>query len=92
MQQMQGTETHACHSNIKELFEPECAIHNAVVWHGVFLEMARTIYIYMVFTRHFWQGNDPIYGHMRCIHTVLASPSHFPCLFGAAKMTSEEIH
>jgi len=33
-------------------------------------------YIYTVYTRYFWQGNHQIYGHIRCIHTVLANPNH----------------
>jgi len=35
------------------------------------LGLARTIYI-----RYFWQGNHQIYGHIRCIFTVLANPTH----------------
>ena len=29
-------------------------------------------HIYTVHTRHFWQGNLEIYGHIRCIYTALA--------------------
>ena len=32
-------------------------------------------YIYTVYIRYFWQGNHQIYGHLRCIYTVLANPS-----------------
>jgi len=32
-------------------------------------------HIYTVYVRCFWQGNDQIYSHIRCIYTVLASPS-----------------
>jgi hypothetical protein len=28
----------------------------------------------MVFMRYFWQGTHQIYGHIRCIYTVLANP------------------
>jgi len=33
-------------------------------------------YIYTVCIRYFWQGNHQIYGHIRCIYTVLANPTH----------------
>jgi len=33
-------------------------------------------HIYTVYIRYFWQGNHQIYGHIRCISTVLANPSH----------------
>jgi hypothetical protein len=31
---------------------------------------------YTVHARYFWQGNHQIYGHKRCIYTVLANPSY----------------
>jgi len=31
---------------------------------------------YTVYIRFFWQGNHQIYGHIRCICTVLANPIH----------------
>jgi len=33
-------------------------------------------HIYTVHIRYFWQGNHQIYGHIRCIYTVLANPTH----------------
>ena len=33
-------------------------------------------HIYTVHIRYFWQGNHQIYGHIRCIYTVLANPKH----------------
>jgi len=33
-------------------------------------------HIYTVYIRYFWQGNYEIYGHIRCIYTVLANPMH----------------
>jgi hypothetical protein len=33
-------------------------------------------HIYTVYIRYFWQGNHQIYGHIRCIYTVLANPKH----------------
>jgi len=33
-------------------------------------------HIYTVYIRYFWQGNHQIYGHIRCIYTVLANPSY----------------
>ena len=29
-----------------------------------------------VYVRYFWQGNHHTYGHIRCVYTVLANPSH----------------
>jgi len=29
---------------------------------------------YTVYIRYFWQGHHQIYGHIRCIYTVLANP------------------
>ena len=38
-------------------------------------------HIYTVYTQYFWQGNRQIYGHIRCIYTVLANPRYaFTCL------------
>ena len=31
-------------------------------------------HIYTVYIRHFWHGNHQMYGHIRCIYTVLANP------------------
>jgi len=36
-------------------------------------------YIYTVYVRYFWQRNHLIYGHIRCIYTVLANPTHVLC-------------
>jgi len=33
-------------------------------------------HIYTVHIRYFWQGNHQIYGHIRCIYTVLANPNY----------------
>ena len=46
--------------------------------YGACVELARTIhtYVYTVYIRHFWQGNHHIYGHIRCVYTVLANPTH----------------
>ena len=50
--------------------------HKAAVSHPEKLEMSRVgqYHIYTVCIRYFWQGNQQIYGHIRCIYTVLASP------------------
>jgi len=29
-----------------------------------------------VYIRYFWQKNHHIYGHIRCVYTVLANPSY----------------
>jgi hypothetical protein len=36
-------------------------------------------HIYTVYIRYFWQGNYQIYGHIRCMYTVLANPTHTFC-------------
>jgi len=33
-------------------------------------------HICKVYIRFFWQGNHQIYGHIRCIYTVLANPNN----------------
>jgi len=40
-----------------------------------FLGLVRTIYIQCIYSV-FLAGKSQIYGHIRCIHTVLANPSH----------------
>ena len=37
-------------------------------------------HIYTVYIRYIWQGNHQIYGHIRCIYTVLANPMYVPYL------------
>ena len=32
--------------------------------------------IYPAYVRYFWQGNHQLYGHVRCVYTVLTNPSH----------------
>jgi hypothetical protein len=36
-------------------------------------------HIYTVFVRYCWQENHQIYGHIRCIYTVLANPRYVRC-------------
>jgi hypothetical protein len=33
-------------------------------------------HIYTVYIRYLWQENCRIYGHIRCMYTVLANPSY----------------
>jgi len=42
------------------------------LWHESSVGQNHT---YTVHIRYFWQGNHQIYGHIRCIYTVLAYPS-----------------
>jgi len=35
---------------------------------------------YTVYIRCIWQGNHVIYGHTRCVPTVLANPTHLCCV------------
>ena len=37
-------------------------------------------HIYTVYIRYSWQGNHQIYGHIRCIYTVLADPTNLLCV------------
>jgi len=46
------------------------------------LGLARTIYT--VHIRCFWQGDHHIYGHIRCIYTVLANPIYMRCIYGTS--------
>jgi len=39
-------------------------------------------HIYTVYVRYFWQRNHLIYGHIRCIYTVLANPTNVEFLAG----------
>ena len=44
-------------------------------------------HIYTVYIRYFGQGNHQIYGHIRCIYTVLANPTYvfmYLCVFVCA--------
>ena len=39
--------------------------------------VAKKKYIYIfIYIRYFWQGNHQIYGHIRCVCTILANPTH----------------
>jgi hypothetical protein len=58
----------------------------ACTMHVTSIGLARTIYLYTVFIRCFWQGNHHIYGHIRCIYTVLANPTHHTCSFTLGTM------
>jgi hypothetical protein len=51
-------------------------------------------YIYTVYIRWFWQGNHQIYGHIRCIYTVLANPMHvcFSCCLPSLQITANCLH
>jgi len=35
-------------------------------------------HIYAVYIRYFWHGNHQIYGHIRCIYTVLTNLNNGP--------------
>ena len=45
-------------------------------------------HIFLVCIRYFWQGNRWIYGHIRCIYTVLANPILF---VSAPAQSAEEL-
>ena len=43
------------------------------VIYGAYIRGSGQPYIYMVYIRYFWRGNHQVYGHIRCIYTVLAT-------------------
>jgi len=45
-------------------------------WVGMTMFRVGQKYIYTVYIRYVWQGNHQIYGHIRCIHTVLANRNY----------------
>jgi len=51
-----------------------------VLQHAAALHMRRVgqNHVYTVHIRYFWQGINQIYGHIWCIYTVLANPTHAP--------------
>jgi hypothetical protein len=48
-------------------------------------------HIYTGYIWCFWQGNHQIYGHIRCIYTVLANPMHVCMCLGAHSLLNAEI-
>jgi hypothetical protein len=47
------------------------------ITHNAHIGLARTIYIlYTAYIRYFWQGNHRVYGHIWCVYTVWANPTH----------------
>jgi len=50
-------------------------------------------HVYTVYIRYVWQGKYKIYGHIRCIYTVLANPTHWlsctlhQCKFGSVQLS-----
>jgi len=38
-------------------------------------------HIYTVHIRYTWQGDHQIYGHIRCVYTVLANPTYEHCAY-----------
>jgi len=44
-------------------------------------------HIYTVYIRYFWQGNHQIYGHIRCVHTVLANPIYMTVTYESGLLT-----
>jgi hypothetical protein len=57
-----------------------------------YLGLARTIYIYTVYIQYFWQKNHQIYGHIRCIYTVLVNPWNTVCYVGLARTIYRYLH
>jgi hypothetical protein len=55
-------------------FHPKCAPPHVQVLVVVYIYRVGQNHIYTVHIRCFRQGNYQIYGHIRCIYTVLANP------------------
>jgi hypothetical protein len=57
----------------------ECSgeLHSAVLQSCI--RSPRTVYIYTIYIRYYWHGFHQIYGHTRCIYTVLANPTSCRC-------------
>jgi len=53
-----------------------------VLWLWLYMCRVGQIHIYTVYIRYRWQGNHQIYGHIRCIYTVLANPVIYVCVNG----------
>jgi len=45
-------------------------------------------HVYTAYIRYSWQGYHQMYGHIRCIYTVLANPMHVESLGCNAVMHS----
>jgi len=48
-------------------------------------------HIHTVYIRYFWQGNHQIYGHIRCIYTVLANPTSIAHLTSTCRAAAPPI-
>jgi hypothetical protein len=55
------------------IFGREITIYTVI--YGVYIRFWPTLHIYAVNKRCFWQGNHQVYGHIRCVYTVLANPT-----------------
>ena len=75
MEDMCSTSTQT-RTNIFAMFCFMCGyMEDVCVIYHIYIGLARTIYIlYTVNIRYFLQGNHQIYGHIRCVYTVLANP------------------
>jgi hypothetical protein len=63
--------TNACGKcSLTWLLSQDCCVNNLACC----LYRVGQNHIHTVYIRCFWQGNHPIYGHIRCIYTVLANP------------------
>jgi len=45
-------------------------------WVCSFIHRVGQNHIYTLYIRYVWQGNHQIYGHIRCVNTILANPIH----------------
>jgi hypothetical protein len=71
------------------------------IFFGVYIYISVYIYIYIyisVYIRYFRQANHYIYGHIRCIYTVLANPTNVTCgficnhIFGTHTVGAQAMH
>jgi hypothetical protein len=67
---------HLSHGNLHS-FASSCSVSLCSFIHGKsnMLRVGQN-HTYTVYIQYFWQGNRQIYGHIRCVYTVLANPKY----------------
>ena len=71
-----STHMHICYSRLQMLLPLTNQWHTCVLDCRSLMYRVGQNHIFMVHTRYIWQGNHQIYGHIRCVNTVLANPNY----------------
>jgi hypothetical protein len=88
------THTHT-HTHTHKLHMPTADSHYTCKYkakmHLVYMHagLARAMHTYTVYTRNFCQGSHQIYGHTRCIYTIVANPT---CTFRKCSCRERHMH